>query len=230
MKIAILEPDFDELDRVRHALSACGCTCLGADSDADLLSLFDSGLFDLALIDWAAPDTNRGQTVCRLRERSAVPIVLSVAPATSDEDIVRGLNAGADVNIVKPLGSAVALARINALIRRARPHNTAANGPSVIENVRFCPGDHSIEKDGKKIRLSEREFALTLLLFRNLSRQVSRSELSAVIWGDGAPVRTRSIDTYLSTIRSKLELHPEVGYSLRAVYGYGYRLDRVSPP
>jgi DNA-binding response OmpR family regulator len=230
MKIAILEPDFNELDSVKRALSACGCMCFGADSDTDLLSLFDSGIFDLALIDWAAPDAERGQTVYRLRERSTVPIVLSVVTATSDDDIVMGLSAGADLNIVKPLGSAVALARINALIRRALPHNAAASGPSVIENLRFRPGDHSVEKEGRKIRLSEREFSLALLLFRNLARPVSRRELSAVIWGDDAPSRTRSIDTYLSTIRSKLDLHPEAGYCLRAVYGYGYRLDRVTPP
>ncbi|WP_175948349.1 response regulator transcription factor [Burkholderia pyrrocinia] len=227
MKIAILEPNRGELDRLQQFFSERGHIALGATSDGNWLSLLDTIEPDIALVDWTQPDEQRMSTLLLTRECSQVPIVLCVNPGTPDDLIASGLNAGADLNITVPIGSAESLARIDALVRRAHLTHTTVRGSSIFGDYRFTPGDLSVERKGYRIRLSAKEFEIAMLLFRHLSNPVSRQRLALVMWGDGKRSASRGIDTYVSAVRMKLGLHPENGYRLRAVYGCGYQLEQV---
>jgi DNA-binding response OmpR family regulator len=94
---------------------------------------------------------------------------------------------------------------------------------------RFDPPDRLLQKDGAPIRLTQKEFDLALLLFRNLGRLLTRAYMLDTVWGSGAKVTPRTVDTHASQLRTKLGLHPDGGWRLRAVYQYGYRLEQLPP-
>jgi len=229
VKIAILEPNQDELDRLLRFFSEFGHIPVGAINDTDWLHLLHAIKPDIALIDWTGADERRLSTLLQTRECfPPIPIVLCVGRDTPEDQVTAGLDAGADVNITIPIGSLESLARMNALIRRTYPKRIVARGSPIFGEVRFSPGELCVERNGHKIRLSAKEFDIAMLLFKQLSTPVSRRELALVMWGDSGRSRSRGIDTYVSAVRQKLGLHPGNGYSLRAVYGQGYQLDRLA--
>src|SRR5262249_61521710 len=86
----------------------------------------------------------------------------------------------------------------------------------------------TLEKDGQPIELTQKEFEVAALLFRNIGRLLSRAYLLDSVWGISAEVSTRTVDTHVSQLRNKLGLRPEEGWRLSAVYQHGYRLERVA--
>jgi len=228
MKIAILEPNRSELDRLLQFFSGRGDIALGVTTDSNWAALLGTFEPDIVLVDWMETGESRMSTLLLTRKCSAAPIVLCVNHGTSEDWIASGLNAGADVNISVPIGSPESLACINAL-RRTHQGHLMVRGSSVFGEYRFTPGDSSVEHRGRRIRLSAKEFRIAMLLFQHLPNPVSRHRLALAMWGDRRRSPSRGIDTYVLAVRLKLGLHPEHGYRLRAVYGRGYLLERVSP-
>ena len=87
----------------------------------------------------------------------------------------------------------------------------------------------SIEMDGVPVELKTREYDLALFLFQNMGRLLSRDHLREIIWGQTSDVISRSLDTHISRLRSQLDLRPDNGYIVTAVYGMGYRFEAVKP-
>jgi CheY-like chemotaxis protein len=110
MKIAILEPDLDELDRALETLSTSGHLCFGATCDDGLRRLLEEVSVDLFLIDWSNPDSGRYETLLRLTQyESATPVVLCVSAQTAYCVVESGLKRGASFSIEKPLRSTASL-------------------------------------------------------------------------------------------------------------------------
>ena len=111
-------------------------------------------------------------------------------------------------------------------MRRAYPHQNAA------EQLRF--GRYAFETDSAQLRfdgtpiaLTQKEFTLALLFFRNLGRPLSRATILEAVWSRAVEIPSRSMDTHVSRVRNKLQLRPENGFRLAPVYSYGYRLEQV---
>jgi DNA-binding response OmpR family regulator len=140
------------------------------------------------------------------------------------DDIIAGLNAGADDYIVKPETPQVILARVEAVLRRTTPPETESRmecfGPYHFDKMH-----QTVEFGEEIVTLTSREFALALLLFRNTHRAFSRAYILEKLWNCAADISTRTLDMHISRIRSKLQLSPENGYRLQTVFGYGYRLE-----
>jgi two-component system response regulator RegX3 len=152
--------------------------------------------------------------------------VLFVTVRDSEQDIVFALENGADDYMVKPARRQELLARVHALLRRAYPREEEKQlsfPPFEIDVVRG-----EVRRGGEKIDLTPKEFELTVVLFRNVGRLLSRGHLQESVWGRSGDLVTRTVDTHVSQVRKKLDLRVETGFRVVPIYNYGYRLERIS--
>ncbi|MNX44702.1 Sensory transduction protein regX3 [compost metagenome] len=178
-------------------------------------------------MDWNLPDRSGLEVLAWARTNlKPPPPMLLVTSRAEDEDIVAGLNAGADDYLPKPLSAAVLEARINALMRRAYAQPSTP-GAEVHGDTVFHDSAGAVTRNAKTVVLTAKEYALAQLLFRNLHRALSRTYILETVWGNEPNLNSRSLDMHISRIRTKLELRPEQGFRLTPIYSYGYRLERV---
>jgi DNA-binding response OmpR family regulator len=226
VRIAILEDDPDQAALLRRWISEDGHDVHAYQSGREAMKQANRESFDLFMLDWQVPDVSGAEVLAWLRSNvsRSVP-VLFVTVRDSEQDIVFALEHGADDYMVKPVRRQELLARVHALLRRAYP----------IEEKKllsFPPYDIDIQRgevrrDGAKIELTPKEFELTVALFRNIGRLLSRGHLQESVWGRTGDIATRTVDTHVSQVRKKLDLRPESGYRVVPIYNYGYRLEKV---
>ena len=156
-----------------------------------------------------------------------MPVIFCTAREGQD-DVVAGLQAGADDYLRKPIRRMEFLARIEAVTRRARRIDEKADAFQ-IECFHVDCTNRAITRDGRQLDLTSKDFDLALLFLANLGRLLSRSYISQTVWGTSCPVTSRTIDTHISRIRGKLGLVYKRGWELKAVYGHGYRLEQSQP-
>ncbi|SAI66861.1 two-component response regulator [Bordetella ansorpii] len=228
MKIASLEDDLDQARHIQQTLRGAGYECDSFQLSLDLLAALRTTAYDLVVLDWQLPDMDGDEVVRQLRSNFgfAIPIIF-VTSRNQEEDLVRGLQAGADDYIPKPLRPAELLARVAALLRRSQPA-TPAHAAFTVAAYRIDPGERSVQLDGNRIVLAPKEYELALLFFRNLGRLLSRDVLAERVWNREIPATSRTLDTHLSNIRQKLQLRPQHGVRLTSSYALGYRLDLVA--
>ena len=228
MRIALLEDDQAQSATLATWLRGAGHDVHTFVTARDFKLEVGRESFDAFLLDWMLPDQS-GEDVLRwLREQrgESVPVIFITA-RDSEEDIVSALSAGADDYMVKPVRRLEMLSRIEAVWRRSQPRN---RDHDVIDHppYRFEVSTHRALRDGQPIEMTEKEFNLAVFLFRNIGRLLSRGHLLEAVWGRNASVATRTVDTHVSRVRSKLELRPENGYRLTPAYNYGYRLENLA--
>ena len=228
MRIALVDDDPTQLELMRWVLSAVGHHCHGYTSAKMFQHEMRRESFDLIVLDWMLPDSDGVSVLRWIRETltQRVP-VLFVTSKTEEESIVTALSAGADDYMIKPLRRGELTARVGALLRRAYPESTA---PEIIDiqGILFEPKTTTVTVENQRITLTHKEFDLALLLFKNLGRSLSRSHIQESVWGHDDTIPSRTMDTHISRVRSKLGLRPETGYRLAPVYSYGYRLESIN--
>lgn len=226
VRIALLEDDEPQLKLVQHWLERVGHNCHPHQEAATFQREIKRTSFDLLLIDWELPVSSGIEVLGWVRREVDWPVpVIFMTARDGERDIVRALEAGADDYIIKPASEAVTLARIHALERRMggdrKPLQTF--GSVVIDHQRG-----EIRLNDSRAELTEREYQLAVMLFNNAGRIISRDHLLESIWGISANIATRTVDTHVSRLRQKLQLTPEHGWQLKAVYQHGYRLERLA--
>jgi len=228
MRLAILEDEAPLAREITAVLEAAGHACHVYPLGRPMLTALSRETFDLLILDWNLPDMSGLDVLAHARERlDHMPPVLFVTSRSDEGDIVRALDAGADDYVVKPIRPRELLARVGALLRRGAPPVEA--GTETFGVHRFDGKGQGVTVDGEAVALTQKEFELALLLFRNLDRPLSRAYVMEKVWGQGAGLMTRTLDAHISRIRTKLSLRPQHGYRLAPVYAYGYRLERLDP-
>ena len=228
MKIAILDDDAVMLASVAQLLTQGGHECDCFDRANALLLALRQANYDIFVLDWNLPDVS-GLTVLewiRNHIGSTVPVLMLTSRGL-EEDIVEGLNAGADDFVTKPFQPSVLQARVTALGRRAntgQPDGSHENHGGFTFDLKL----RTVRRGDEDFALTAKEYQLALLLFRNVDRAISRQHVLETIWGLRADIPTRTLDSHIARLRSKLTLRPDSGYQLISVYGFGYRLEEVS--
>jgi two-component system, OmpR family, alkaline phosphatase synthesis response regulator PhoP len=162
-----------------------------------------------------------GTEVCRiLRRRSDVPVLMITARSTED-DVVLGLDAGADDYVTKPYSPRELMARVRTLLRRTGDEgvDTLRVGPVEVDLLR-----HQVRIRGEEVETTPGEFRLLRAMADNAERALSRSQLLEHLHGDDRYVTTRTIDVHVMNLRRKIEEDPNSPVHLLTVYGVGYRL------
>jgi DNA-binding response OmpR family regulator len=228
MRIAIIEDDVSQADLVRIWLVGAGHACHTFTRGREFMRVMARDSFDLLVLDWELPDVNGDAILAWVRAnvREPVPVLFTTA-RDAEADIVQALKAGADDYLVKPLRKQELLARVEALGRRARPK------PRVAEHLKLAEFEVDVDRrvvtrHGAEVELTQKDFDLAVFLFRNVGNLVSRGHILESVWGRTSDLNTRTVDTHVSRLRSKLGLVPENGWKLTAVYQHGYRLEQVT--
>ena len=222
--VLVVEDEHDLALLIKRQLEGDGHTALIAGDGHMALMLAEQAGPDLVILDWMLPGLD-GLAVCRkLRERSAVPILMLTARA-EEADRVLGLEIGADDYLTKPFSLRELLARVRAILRRVdlmKHAEEVDEGTIRVGRLLVDPAARRIEVDGAPVELTVKEYDLLVILARHPGRSFSRSYLLDRVWGEEYDGGDRSVDTHMVRLRRKLG---DVGGQIVTVWGVGYRLE-----
>ena len=225
MHIALLEDDQDQSVLMQALLEDAGHKCVVYSSGKDMTMALLHESYDLLILDWLVPDMNGLEVLNWVRESLDWRIpVLFITQKDEEEDVVQALQGGADDYMSKPVKRAEMLARIGSISSRTQQANTE-------DELEFTPytlqrSSKTVKLNGENIDITRKEFELTLFLFRNAGRVLSRGYILETVWGRSADVNTRTVDTHVSRLRRKLVIGAENGWKLTSIYQHGYRLEK----
>lgn len=214
------EPAIQEL--IAFNLEQAGHHVLRAGSAEDALDIINQALPDLILLDWMLPGMSGVEFARRLRASTRtgkIPLIMLTARSDED-DLVAGLQNGADDYITKPFSPRELQARIQALLRRRVPQ--MSDEQVEIDSLRLDPVAHRVTVNAQPVNLGPTEFRLLHFLMTHPERVYSRTQLLDQVWGDHVFVEERTVDVHIRRLRSALEptRHDQL---IQTVRGTGYR-------
>jgi two-component system phosphate regulon response regulator PhoB len=179
---------------------------------------------DLVLLDWMLPLMS-GIEVCRqlrrLPETRRLPIVMLTARG-EEGDKLRGLDAGADDYVTKPFSPSELIARLRAVLRRARPER---EGETLqFQDLVMDLASHRVRRNGREVHLGPTEFRLLRHLLENQGRVFSREQLLDMVWGRDVYVEPRTVDVHIRRLRKAINADEQADL-IRTVRAAGYALD-----
>ena len=221
-RILIADDDRAIREALTRALTLEGYDVVQAPDGAAALTLIESSQPDVAVLDIMMPNVD-GLTVCRVlrAERNRIPVLMLTA-RTETPDRVAGLDAGADDYLPKPFDLDELLARLRALLRRARPDDdNTGSEPVQIADLRLDPTSRRVWRGQREVELSKTEFDLLELLVRNQGIVLEHSTIYDRIWGYDFGPDSKNLAVYISYLRRKLE-GPGDSKLIHTVRGVGY--------
>ena len=225
MRIAILDNDHLQYQRLSNWLHSSAAELHRFYTPDALFTGVRKGEIDLLLVHWQ-PDISVHR-LSELMEWRSPPIpLLLVAERTAMPALTVLLDHPACDYLIKPLRRIDVETRIDVLEKRFHL-SPIAEEQAVFGTYVFYTRTGQLSLDGQPIRLTQKEFGLALLFFRHLDRPLSRAFILESIWPEHAEFSSRSMDTHVSRVRTKLGLQPERGFRLAPVYSYGYRLEQI---
>jgi DNA-binding response OmpR family regulator len=220
MRILIVEDDRKLAGLLKRGLEENGHIASAAFDGNEGLELALTADFDVFVFDIMLPGIDGFTMVRRLRSAANATPVLLLTGRDANEDIVRGLDAGADDYLTKPFSFKVLLARLRALARRKQvdPRTELRIADLVLD-----PATHHVSRAGITLPLTRTEFTLLELLMRNAGRVITRDRAIEAVWGYTRDVESNTLDVFIRQLRAKVE-PPGTGKLIRTVRGIGYTL------
>jgi DNA-binding response OmpR family regulator len=219
--VLVVDDDADIRGLVRELLQRAGYLVHEAGDGREGLRVFHAERPDLVVLDASMPELDGWETLERIRDVSAVPVVMLTARA-QEVDKVRGLRAGADDYVTKPFGRQELVARIEGLLRRGRP---ATDSPQTYVDA-FLTVDftqRTVEVGGENVAVTPLEFRLLGAFVRNRDQVLSHDQLIELAWGHGRAGGRDQLKLYVGYLRRKLG-EPSSGVApIETVRGFGYR-------
>lgn len=219
MKILLIEDEQNVLSMIQRGLSEEGYEVSVAMDGSSALDMAQRHRFDLLILDIMLPGMN-GLEVCKaIRQRHIQTPVLMLTALGTTENVVSGLDSGADDYLVKPFKFAELQARIRALLRR--PQWKGNSHILKIANLELDQDSKSVHRDGQPIRLTSTEFKLLEHFMQNKRKVLSRADLLDQVWGINFNMGTNVVDVYVNYLRKKIDKDytPRL---IHTVIGMGY--------
>jgi len=227
LQILVVEDETALVEILRYNLEKEGFTVNAAtDGEAALEAIADHKP-DLVILDWMLPHVS-GLEICRQLRRKPetrdLPIIMLTARG-EEADRVRGLEVGADDYVAKPFSPSELIARVRAVLRRARPSTTSdllTYAGVVMDLV-----SHRVLRDGRPVHLGPTEYRLLRFLMERPGRVYTREQLLDAVWGRDIYVEARTVDVHIRRLRKALN-GPKDTDIIRTVRSAGYALDELS--
>ena len=225
-KASILAVDDEPhvLKLVKTNLELSGYRVLTASDGAQALSMAESELPDLVLLDVMLPKMD-GYAVCKhIREFSAMPVIMLTA-RSAQVDLVHGFEVGADDYLTKPFAVAELLMRVKAVLRRSKwPDEIGTRQVFRTGPIEIDFAQHRVSVDGQVVKLTPTEYRLLVYLATNANRVILHRELLRAVWGPEYGDETEYLRVYMRYLRQKLEPEPSSPVYLLTQPGAGYML------
>ncbi len=228
MRIVILEDDRDQADLLVAWLEEAGHQCTVYSDGNAFIRAYNKDSYDIVLLDWMVPNLSGIEVLKHMRSHldNVVPVVF-ITQRDAEEDVVRALEAGADDYMTKPVRHLETMARVNAIARRMGFGDEHTSDSYDFKPYSLDARLRQVKLNDKVIEMTQKEYELTLFLFKNLGRVISRGHLLEMVWGTSSKLNTRTVDTHISRLRSKLEIEAQENWQLTSVYRHGYRLEQI---
>ena len=228
-KILVCDDDHEIVEAISIYLSGEGFEVLKAYDGAEALKLMEQTPVDLLIVDVMMPGLDGIRTTRKVRETSAIPIII-LSAKSEDNDKILGLNIGADDYLTKQFNPLELVARVKSQLRR---YTTLGNmGASDKAHV-FSVGDLTINDEtkevvvnGNNVKLTPIEYNILLLLVRNAGKVFSIDEIYEKIWNEEAIGADNTVAVHIRHIREKIEINPREPRYLKVVWGVGYKVEK----
>ncbi len=222
-RVLVIDDDDDIRGLVVELLQRAGLEVEQAGDGRAGLRAFHQSQPDLVLLDVSMPDLDGWQTLERIRDLSDVPVMMLTARGAELER-VRGLQAGADDYMVKPFGRQELVARVQALLRRARSSGGDERQEAYADDrITIDFAQRSVEYDGQEVALTPLEFKLLSAFVRHPRQVLSREQLLELVWGNAYGVSGDQVKLYVGYLRRKLDPEQPERVPIETVRGFGYR-------
>lgn len=222
--IAYVEDDVHYGELIRDAIGRAGHVCRVFQNANSLRVGIRDATFSLFILDRSLPDVSGDELITWIRQTvgARVPILI-LTNSTSEDFVISALASGADDYLVKSSRMGELIARIKALLRRS---DNNQKGSSLLTVGKYTlDWDQKIAcLNGEDAGLAPREFGVAYCLFKNIGKLVTRASIELSVWGRVIGADSRTLDTHVSKVRTKLALSPANGVRLVNVYSQGFRL------
>ncbi len=229
-KILVIDDDPVFLRLVEQVLTQKGYEVLKAGSGQEGLRVLFAHKPDIVLLDVVMPGIDGWQTCSRIRDVSDIPIIMLTGKQTAEDDIVRGLDYGADDYLLKPVGNRELAARVRAVLRRAELPPSPEAKREITYGDGFLTVDVAERKvivNGKQVKLTPREFRLFALLVENAGRILTHKQLLEKVWGWEYTDDLDYVRIYISHLRQKIEPSPALPRYIITEPGVGYYFQKA---
>ena len=224
-KILVIDDDPIFLRLVDQVLTHKRYEVFKASNGQEALRLLFAEKPDIVLLDVVMPRMDGWQTCQRIREISDVPVIMVTGKQKAEEDIVRGLDYGADEYLLKPVGNRELVARVRAVLRRAELPSLTEVKREVAYADDFLTADIAERKvmvKGQRVKLTPREFRLFALLVENAGRILTHKQLLEKVWGWEYTDDLDYVRIYISHLRQKIEPDSALPRYIMTELGVGY--------
>ena len=220
--ILIVDDEAAIRDMVRMALEMDGFTVSDASNAHQATRILDQKEIDLILLDWMMPGISGIDFASRIRREGNHHVGIIMVTAKDDEnDLIRGLDVGADDYIKKPFSTKELISRMKAVLRRLSDNQTNSDVVNA-GNISIDSSQHRVLIDGENVDFSPTEFRLLHFFVTHQDRVFARDQLLDNVWGDQVYVEDRTVDVHVRRLRKVLEPHGCDKY-INTVRGVGYR-------
>jgi DNA-binding response OmpR family regulator len=226
-KVLVIEDNANLAFGLTRSLESEGYEVEAAEDGLRGLELARTCGADLVVLDLMLPGIDGYSVLRQLREHGSDVPVLILTARSEEADKVVGFRLGADDYVTKPFGLSELLARVEAILRRARSGDRRDDDKAGVERfdaVTINVSARSVTKDTNVVALTPKEFDLLLALVRRRGAVATRIELLKEVWGHQAEVMTRTVDIHIAELRRKLEDDPATPRHILTVWKAGYRL------
>lgn len=228
-KILVCDDDREIVEAINIYLSSEGFDVVPAYDGAQALEILENEDIDLLVLDVMMPGMDGIRTTLKIRETSAIPIII-LSAKSEDQDKILGLNIGADDYLTKPFNPMELVARVKSHLRR---YKTLGNISGEQNSKVFTCGDLTINDDtkevtvnGEPVKLTPIEYNILLLLVRNPGKVFSIDEIYEQIWNEEAIGADNTVAVHIRHIREKIEIDPRNPRYLKVVWGVGYKVEK----
>lgn len=227
-KVLVVDDEVKILEVIKAFLESKDYVVYTAENGRQAFSIFDKEAISFVILDLMLPDISGEEICAELRRKSRVPILMLTAKV-EEEDLLKGLNLGADDYITKPFRLKELHARMEAILRRASDDLVP-----LYRRISFREGDleidlenHLVRKSGTEVKLTPKEFKILAALIKYPSRVFSRDDLINTALGDEFDGYDRSIDSHIKNLRQKIETDSKNPVYVLTIHGIGYKFGGI---